>query len=133
METQIISFEDQNDDLKSYSNKRKKIKNGIFATTIILFKSTVGVGLIANQMYYFSTGYILATILGIIVSMVICYTMILAVSVADQIEEKDPSIDIENLDELALYTFSNNKLKKGFYISKKLYFYLKIDPPISYE
>lgn len=119
MDNQLIVDMETSKNFNDYNQQRDKIKNGIFTTFIIFFKSTVGVGLLANQMYYFTSGYILGPIIALVITGLICYNMILAVSVADDIEEKDLDVTINNLDELALYSFRNETSSKAFYVSKK--------------
>lgn len=105
---------------EDYNFKRDKAKIGVLSTFLVLIKSTFSVGILVQQMYYFSTGYVLGTLLTFFISCLISYSCIITSDLADQIEKENPDAKIENLDDLALYSFDSNIVKKVVYVLLKI-------------
>lgn len=85
----------------TYEETREKYKNSIFSATCILFKGTVGLGLIINQYYLAKTGLILGPLLTVIVTVLITYAINLVLNVANKIEiEKGNGFKFETMDQL---------------------------------
>lgn len=66
----------------------KSKKNGFLATFFNLFNSTIGLGLMNSQFYFYKGGYALSPILVIIVVLTIMYNMLLLVKIANHLEGK---------------------------------------------
>lgn len=121
MTDQLIVDMKHSGGFKDYNSKRDSIKNGLFFTFLILFKSTFGVGVLANQMYFFTTGYVLGPLLIFIITGLITYSTILVSYVSDEIEKEHENPNIENLDDLAYFTFQSTTVQNAFYVVIKLF------------
>ena len=102
----------------SYADLRDKNKNGLIVSSLFFLKATIGIGLIANQAFYFNTGYLLGPILAAFIICIVGYNMTLIVTVAHSIEKKNYGVQIDSFEETALYAFKTPKLSRVFYISK---------------
>ena len=101
----------------SYEDLRDKNKNGLLISSLFFLKATIGIGLIANQAFYFDSGYLLTPILAAFIIFIIGYNNILIVNVANSIEKQNYGVNIDSFEETALYAFKNPKVSKVFYIS----------------
>lgn len=61
-------------------------KNHFLATFFNLFNSTIGLGLMNAQFYFFQGGYVLSPILVVMVVLTIMYNMLLLADIANHIE-----------------------------------------------
>jgi hypothetical protein len=104
--------------LLNYDQKRSKIKNGLFMSMIIFFKSGFGLGLLSNQMYYFQTGYILSIIITFIISFIITYSMTLINDISYAIEMSKPGLILENYEEITPYVYKSKPIVTLMYFSK---------------
>ena len=104
----------------SYNDLRDKNKNGLLISSLFFLKATIGIGLIANQAFYFDAGYLLGPILAAFIICIVGYNMTLLVTVAHSIEKKNYGVQIDSFEEMALYAFKTPRLSRVFYISKHI-------------
>lgn len=71
---------------KTYDERRDEAKNNFFTATIMLFKGTVGLGVLVNQYYLGKTGLILGSFCTVLVIGLISYGIRLSLDLANQIE-----------------------------------------------
>jgi hypothetical protein len=106
------------EDTTNYNQNRSKIKNGLFMSMTIFFKTAFGLGLISNQMYYFQTGYILGILITFLISFIITYSMTLINDISYSIEMNNPGLILENYEQLSPYVFKSKFWKQFMYLSK---------------
>lgn len=86
-------------------------KNGLLAAGFILFKSTLGVGLLLSPKYYAESGLLLSLIISFIIINLVTYGIYLVAKVSNQIEkDTDYKERVKNYDDLC-YKVAGNKLK----------------------
>jgi hypothetical protein len=102
----------------SYKENRMTMKNGFLVSCLIMFKSTISIGMLNNQMYFFGSGWLLSVIITIIVTFLISYGMILICQVARDIEQKNKNVKIDTFEAVALYVSNNERTRKIWYIGK---------------
>lgn len=91
----------ENETTQTYEQKRLLYKNSTFAAICIFFKGTVGLGLLVNQYYLAKAGLILGPLLTIIVTILITYTILLILRLANRIEHtRSSEFKFETMDEL---------------------------------
>lgn len=87
--------------LQTYEEKRQIYKNSTFSAICILFKGTVGLGLLVNQYYLAKAGLILGPMLTILITFLITYSIHLVLKLANEIEiEKGNGFKFETMDQL---------------------------------
>lgn len=102
----------------SYVENRKELKNGFIVSFLIFCKSTMSIGLMNNQSYYFDSGWLLGVINTLLISSVVCYSMILLVRIANDIEKKKKGIEIDTFEGISWYLTKNEKWNNYIYICK---------------
>ena len=85
---------------KTYEENRQHHKNGFISSTILLFKSTIGLGLLMNQYYLAKSGLIAGPITTILMCLLTMYSMYLLLKISDEEEKKSLNHQIENYDHL---------------------------------
>lgn len=70
-----------------YEAERRKLKLSPAATCVLLFKSTVGVGIFTYQYAYSICGFLLGTLLSILVFYMVVYGMLRLVDLCDLVEQ----------------------------------------------
>ena len=79
----------------NYEEERKKLKLGPFATCVLLFKTTVGVGIFTYQWAYskvagvYQCGFVLGTLLSALVFYMVIYGMYRLLELCDLIEDME--------------------------------------------
>ena len=97
------------------------------AASAITFKAAVGLGIITLPIHFANSGYVLGGFLIILISALILYALIIFLKLIDEVEKRNPLIQIKTPSEVALYVFKSTGLKKTFsyckcalvYISKQ--------------
>ena len=102
----------------SYKETRQVYKNGFLMSTIIFFKSTISVGMMNNQRYYFSSGWGLGVFVSVMITLILGYTMNLLVDISNDIEKKNKLVEIDTFEEISLYVSKNERIKQILYIRK---------------
>ena len=102
----------------SYKETRQVYKNGFLMSTIIFFKSTISVGMMNNQRYYFSSGWGLGVFVSVMITLILGYTMNLLVDISNDIEKKNKLVEIDTFEEISLYVSKNERIKQILYICK---------------
>lgn len=75
-------------DSNTYEGRWNKYKNGVFAGTLIFFKSTIGIGLLVNQYFVGKSGMILGLVITFLVCFLVLYTLDQMLGLANKIERK---------------------------------------------
>lgn len=73
----------------NYEEERKKLKLSPLATCVLLFKTTVGVGIFTYQYAYARCGFLLGTLLSALVFYMVIYGMHRLVELCDFIEKME--------------------------------------------
>lgn len=95
------------------------MKNGFLVSCLIMFKSTISVGMLNNQMYYFGSGWLLGILITVFITFLISYGMILICEVAADIEKKNPKVKIDTFESIALYVTESERSRKVWYAGKE--------------
>lgn len=85
---------------KTYEETRMAHKNGFISSTILLFKSTIGLGLLMNQFFFAKGGLITGPITTILMCLLTGYSMYILLKISDLEEKKGLGTQIENYDQL---------------------------------
>ena len=72
-----------------YEAERRKLKLSPAATCVLLFKSTVGVGIFTYQYAYSMCGFVLGTLLSVLVFYMVVYGMLRLVDLCDLVEQHE--------------------------------------------
>lgn len=102
----------------SYKENRLAMKNGFIVSCLILFKSTISVGMLNNQMYYFGSGWLLGIIISAAITYLITYGMILVCEVAQDVEKKNKMVEIDTFETLAMYITKSPRASRAWYIGR---------------
>lgn len=97
------------------------MKNGFIVSCLILFKSTISVGMLNNQMYFFGSGWFLGIFISLLITYLISYGMILVCEVAQDVEKKRDSVEIDTFEALAMYISENERTQNIWYVGKLLF------------
>lgn len=73
----------------NYEEERKKLKLSPLSTCVLLFKTTVGVGIFTYQYAYARCGFILGTLLSALVFYMVIYGMYRLLELCDFIEKME--------------------------------------------
>lgn len=88
-------------DTESYEQRRQKNKNGELAGTFLMFKSTVGLGLLIVQFYIGKSGLLLGPLSSLLIIAIMGYSIFIIVRLADNIEsEKGSTKKIQTIDQV---------------------------------
>lgn len=101
--------------IRSYKQTRVDLKNGFLISALIFFKSTISVGLLNNQMYYFSAGWMLGMLNTLAITLLVSYGMVLICDVAYEIEKSKPGVQIDTFESVARYLTPNPKANRIWY------------------
>lgn len=93
-------------------------KNGFLMSTIIFFKSTISVGMMNNQRYYFSSGIGLGVLVSVMITLILGYTMNLLVDISNDIEKKNKLVEVDTFEEISLYVSKSKRVQQVLYIRK---------------
>ena len=104
--------------MHSYKENRLTMKNGFLVSCLVMFKSTISVGMLNNQMYYFGSGWFLGILITIAVTFLISYGMILIFEVAQDIEKNNENVKIDTFESISLYVTKSERSRKIWYIGK---------------
>ena len=105
----------------SYKENRKILKNGFLVSFCIMAKSSMSIGMMNNQRYYFLTGWGLGLILGVGITFLLGYNMILVSEIANDIERKNKMVEVDTFEGISYYLSNNNRTNRTLYFRK---FYL---------
>ena len=100
------------------------MKNGFIVSCLILFKSTISVGMLNNQMYFFGSGWFLGIFISALITYLIGYGMVLVCEVAQDVEKKSKVIEIDTFEALAMYISKNERTQKIWYAVCKVFVFL---------
>ena len=108
----------------SYKENRLMMKNGFIVSCLILFKSTISVGFLNNQRYFFKSGWFLGSLISIMITYLIGYGMVLICDVAHDIERKNKLVEIDTFESIAHYITKNPKSQRTWYVVCKIFVFL---------
>ena len=93
-------------------------KNSLFMTSITIFKCAVGLGIMTNPTFFAQSGWLLGSIIIILISYLVAYNMVLLADVVQYIEDKNPNCDLSQMEDCLEYVIDSPKLRKVLFISK---------------
>ena len=103
----------KNGELKS--NPSHTGKNSELSTTITIFKSMVGLGIMTTPIFFAEGGWVLSSILTAVVAVLIGYNITLLAEVVDHIEQNHEDVDLNQMEDCIPYVISSPKWQKGLF------------------
>lgn len=110
----------------SYSKLRMENKTSVTVALMILLRATTSIGVLTNQYYYISNGYILGTFLLLLMVALIIFTMNLFLQIVNDMESDNITV-IESYEALMLKLTDNPTVNFTFYIISKVGLFARLD------
>lgn len=103
--------------VRSKTGSFETTKTGVttnLAASAITFKAAVGLGIITLPIHFANSGYVMGGLLIILLSALILYSLIIFLKLIDEVERRNPLVQIKTPSEVAMHVFKSTGVKKTF-------------------
>ena len=90
-----------------HTNSGDTKKNTLISTSITIFRGLVGLGIMTNPIFFSDSGWLLGSIVTILIAFLLAYNMIIMNKVAEDVEQEDEKAEINQIEDLLKYLFTN--------------------------